>query len=79
MTRRVTGVTPTWRRPACHARVMALKITFSDNSTKTYTDDVHHTVGDAGTLTITDGDDKWIYAPHAWVVIKTEVGGAWAM
>lgn len=57
---------------------MALKITFSDNSTKTYPESVAYSIGDTGILTITDGDDKRIYAPHAWTLIETEAsGGSW--
>lgn len=37
-----------------------------------------YSIGDTGILTITDGDDKRIYAPHAWTVIETEAsGGSW--
>lgn len=52
---------------------MALKITFSDGTTKTYPDSVTYTIGDIGILSITDGDDLRMYAPHAWSVIETEV------
>lgn len=57
---------------------MALKITFSDKTTKTYTDSVHYAIGDVGTLTITDGDDVRIYAPHAWTLIETSTDAPFA-
>lgn len=45
---------------------MTFKITFSDDTTRTFEASVTFEIDDGGVLALTKGSDFLLYSPHAW-------------